>query len=131
MSCVWIFTGSAKTKAQDEADKLRSSIEKDQHQIHTLLNRRVFIQYCSLLRNSMWHELRVVLHNRENALLSLAIQQFVREESEFSGRVHSTWTALSDEVESIGGGEYKGSCGEFERVRRELQQEWGMIVTSK
>ncbi|KAF8704769.1 PhoX homologous domain, present in p47phox and p40phox, partial [Rhizoctonia solani] len=87
--------GSAKTKAQDEADKLRSSIEKDQHQIHTLLNRRVFIQYC------MWHELRVVLHNRENALLSLAIQQFVREESEFSGRVHSTWTALSDEVENM------------------------------
>ncbi|KAF8676944.1 PhoX homologous domain, present in p47phox and p40phox [Rhizoctonia solani] len=87
--------GSAKTKAQDEADKLRGSIEKDQHQIHTLLNRRVFIQYC------MWHELRVVLHNRENALLSLAIQQFVREESEFSGRVHSTWTALSDEVENM------------------------------
>ncbi|CEL62908.1 Sorting nexin MVP1 OS=Cryptococcus neoformans var, neoformans serotype D (strain JEC21 / ATCC MYA-565) GN=MVP1 PE=3 SV=1 [Rhizoctonia solani AG-1 IB] len=87
--------GTAKTKAQDEADKLRASIEKDQHQIHTLLNRRVFIQYC------MWHELRVVLHNRENALLSLAVQQFVREEGEFSGRAHATWTALSDEVENM------------------------------
>ncbi|KAG8731091.1 Sorting nexin mvp1 [Ceratobasidium sp. 423] len=87
--------GPAKTKAQEEGDKLRSSIEKDQHQIHTLLNRRVFIQYC------MWHELRVVLHNRENALLSLAVQQFVREESEFSGRVHATWTSLSDEVENM------------------------------
>ncbi|CUA74659.1 Sorting nexin MVP1 [Cryptococcus neoformans var, neoformans B-3501A] [Rhizoctonia solani] len=85
--------GPAKSKAQEEGEKLRSSIEKDQHQIHALLNRRVFIQYC------MWHELRVVLHNRENALLSLAIQQFVREESEFSGRVHATWSTLSDEVD--------------------------------
>ncbi|CAE6475350.1 unnamed protein product [Rhizoctonia solani] len=87
--------GPAKTKAQDEADKLRGSIEKDQHQIHTLLNRRVFIQYC------MWHELRVVLHNRENTLLSLAVQQFVREESGFSERSHTTWAALSDEVENM------------------------------
>ncbi|CUA75520.1 Sorting nexin MVP1 [Cryptococcus neoformans var, neoformans B-3501A] [Rhizoctonia solani] len=85
--------GPAKSKAQEEGEKLRISIEKDQHQIHALLNRRVFIQYC------MWHELRVVLHNRENALLSLAIQQFVREESEFSGRVHATWSTLSDEVD--------------------------------
>ncbi|CAE7158162.1 unnamed protein product [Rhizoctonia solani] len=87
--------GPAKTKAQEEGEKLRSAIEKDQHQIHALLNRRVFIQYC------MWHELRVVLHNRENTLLSLAVQQFVREESEFSGRVHATWTTLSDEVENM------------------------------
>ncbi|KAJ1307091.1 hypothetical protein OPQ81_001209 [Rhizoctonia solani] len=87
--------GPAKAKAQEEGDKLRSAIEKDQHQIHTLLNRRVFIQYC------MWHELRVVLHNRENTLLSLAVQQFVREESEFSGRAHAMWTTLSDEVENM------------------------------
>ncbi|KAF8596148.1 hypothetical protein BDV93DRAFT_611064 [Ceratobasidium sp. AG-I] len=87
--------GPAQTKAQDEADKLRASIEKDQAQIHTLLARRVFIQYC------IWYELRVILHNRENTLLSVAIQALAREESEFSGRVHATWTALAEEVEGM------------------------------
>ncbi|KAG8776854.1 Sorting nexin mvp1, partial [Ceratobasidium sp. 428] len=87
--------GPAQTKAQDEADKLRASIEKDQAQIHALLARRIFIQYC------MWHELRVVLHNRENTLLSIAVQNFAREEGEFSGRTHATWAALSEEVENM------------------------------
>ncbi|QRV89261.1 sorting nexin MVP1 [Ceratobasidium sp. AG-Ba] len=87
--------GPAQTKAQDEADKLRASIEKDQAQIHSLLSRRIFIQYC------MWHELRVVLHNRENTLLSQAVQSFAREENEFSGRTHATWAALTEEVENM------------------------------
>ncbi|KAB5589199.1 Sorting nexin MVP1 [Ceratobasidium theobromae] len=87
--------GPVRDRAQDEGEKLWVSIEKDQHQIHALLNRRVFIQYC------MWHELRVVLHNRKNSLLTLAVQSFVREENEYSGRVHAAWTALADEVESM------------------------------
>jgi sorting nexin-8 len=49
----------------------------------------------------MWHELRVVLHNRENTMLSLAVQAFVREETEYSSRVHATWSALADEVENM------------------------------
>lgn len=49
----------------------------------------------------MWYELRVILHNRENTLLSVAIQALAREESEFSGRVHATWSALAEEVERM------------------------------
>ncbi|KAG9089717.1 Sorting nexin mvp1 [Ceratobasidium sp. 370] len=95
ISSLGTLQGPAQSKAQDEADKLRASIEKDQAQIHALLARRIFIQYC------MWHELRVILHNRENALLSLAVQNFARDESEFSARTHATWAALVEEVENM------------------------------
>ncbi|KAG8711777.1 Sorting nexin mvp1 [Ceratobasidium sp. 394] len=95
INSIGALQGPAQSKAQDEADKLRASIEKDQAQIHALLARRIFIQYC------MWYELRVVLHNRENALLSLAVQNLARDESEFSGRTHATWAALAEEVENM------------------------------
>ncbi|KAG8742768.1 Sorting nexin mvp1 [Ceratobasidium sp. 414] len=95
INSIGTLQGPAQSKAQDEADKLRASIEKDQAQIHALFARRIFVQYC------MWHELRVVLHNRENTLLSLAVQNFAREESEFSGRTHTTWMALAEEVENM------------------------------
>lgn len=49
----------------------------------------------------MWHELRVVLHNRENALVSLAVQQFARDESAFAESVSGNWQTLIDDVEGM------------------------------
>ena len=51
--------------------------------------------------DSLWHELRVVLHNRENALLSMAVQQFAKEEQLFTERVLNNWAALADAVEPM------------------------------
>ena len=50
---------------------------------------------------SIWHELRVVLYNRENTLVTQALQEFTRDEREFSKLVASSWTTLADELEAI------------------------------
>jgi sorting nexin-8 len=49
----------------------------------------------------MWHELRVVLHNRESSLLSLAVQTFAREEHEFTKALASNWESLEIAVEDM------------------------------
>ena len=53
------------------------------------------------LFNSMWHELRVILHNRENALLTQAVQGFAREEHEYAENVANNWMSLSEGVEDM------------------------------
>ncbi|KAH7926033.1 hypothetical protein BV22DRAFT_1194706 [Leucogyrophana mollusca] len=79
----------------EEADRIVGIIEKDQATIASLLNRRVFI------RASMWHELRVVLHNRENALLSQLVQTFARDEQSFADTVLANWISLGNAVEGM------------------------------
>lgn len=80
---------------QDDADRIIGLIEKDQAIITTLLNRRVFI------RASMWHELRVVLHNRENALLSKLVQNLAHDEQAFASSVLANWVSLGNAVEEM------------------------------
>ncbi|PFH50265.1 hypothetical protein AMATHDRAFT_145640 [Amanita thiersii Skay4041] len=80
---------------QDEVDRLTVLIEKDQATIAAQLNRRVFIRAC------VWHELRVILHNRENALLSLAVQAFAREEQTFTENALRNWVSLGEAVENM------------------------------
>ncbi|KAJ7623207.1 hypothetical protein FB45DRAFT_924904 [Roridomyces roridus] len=80
---------------QDEADRHSASIEKDQATIAAQLSRRVFIRAC------LWHELRVVLHNRENTLLTQIVQTFAREEQEFTENVANTWASLSETVSEM------------------------------
>ena len=98
---------------QDEADRLTAMIEKDQATIAAQMSRRVFIRaWCvshrvnyltlvNLYLNSMWHELRVILHNRENALLTQAVQSFAREEHEYAENVANNWMSLSEGVENM------------------------------
>lgn len=80
---------------QDDADRVIGLIEKDQATIATLMNRRVFI------RASMWHELRVVLHNRENALLSMLVQNLAHDEQAFADSVLANWVSLGNAVEGM------------------------------
>jgi sorting nexin-8 len=49
----------------------------------------------------MWHELRVVLHNRENALLTQTVQTFAREEQDFMESVVNNWVSLGEAVEGM------------------------------
>jgi sorting nexin-8 len=49
----------------------------------------------------MWHELRVVLHNRENTLLTQAVQLFSREERNYAQAVHANWVRLAEDVEGM------------------------------
>jgi sorting nexin-8 len=49
----------------------------------------------------MWHEIRVVLHNRENALLTQAVQAFAIEEQTFAENVSANWVSLVNAVESM------------------------------
>ena len=49
----------------------------------------------------MWHELRVVLHNRENTLLTKTVREFAQEESTFAGAVAENWHSLDDAVENM------------------------------
>jgi sorting nexin-8 len=101
---------------QDEADKLTVSIQKDQATISTLLNRRIFIRawYVVLMQPSldmlqrilnifysMWHEIRVVLHNRENTLLSQAIQTFAAEEQTFASAIQANWASLEVDIDDM------------------------------
>lgn len=49
----------------------------------------------------MWHELRVVLHNRENTLLTLAAQNFAREEQDHAENVMNAWSSLVEAIENM------------------------------
>ena len=49
----------------------------------------------------MWHELRVVLHNRENALISQTVQAFSREERDFSEGVANNWSHLAEVIQDM------------------------------
>ncbi|KDR80750.1 hypothetical protein GALMADRAFT_115739 [Galerina marginata CBS 339.88] len=80
---------------QEEVERMTAMIEKDQATIAAQLSRRVFIRAC------MWHELRVVLHNRENALLTQAVKSFAREEHEYAENVANNWESLSEAVEGM------------------------------
>lgn len=80
---------------EDEVEKYTSLIEKDQASIAAQLSRRVFI------RASMWHELRVMLHNRENTLLTQTVQKFAREEQAFAESVVNNWGSLVEAVEGM------------------------------
>ncbi|KAJ7612482.1 hypothetical protein DFH06DRAFT_1371182 [Mycena polygramma] len=77
---------------QDQVEQYVAAIEKDQATIAAQLSRRVFIRAC------LWHELRVVLHNRENAIVSQIVQTFAREEQTFAENVANTWASLSEAV---------------------------------
>lgn len=50
---------------------------------------------------SLWHELRVVLHNRENTLVTQMVQAFTREEQDFSERVFNNWVSLTEAVDAM------------------------------
>ncbi|KAJ7155390.1 hypothetical protein C8R43DRAFT_999603 [Mycena crocata] len=80
---------------QDEVERHVAAIEKDQATIAAQLSRRVFIRAC------LWHELRVVLHNRENTLVSHLVQTFTREEQDFTENVANTWASLSETVSDM------------------------------
>lgn len=49
----------------------------------------------------MWHELRIVLHNRENTLITQAVRSFAMEESAYAEASVNTWTSLADAVENM------------------------------
>lgn len=49
----------------------------------------------------MWHELRVVLHNRENTLLTQAAQGFAREEAAYADGVAHNWNSLVEALEGM------------------------------
>ncbi|OCB87801.1 hypothetical protein A7U60_g5124 [Sanghuangporus baumii] len=80
---------------EQEVDRLSGLVEHDQATIASLLNRRIFIRY------SMWHELRVVLHNRENTLITQVVREFTRDESAFAEVVLTNWNSLAKAVENM------------------------------
>lgn len=54
-----------------------------------------------LVGASLWHELRVVLHNRETTLLTQVVQAFAREEQEYADAVAANWGSLVEAVENM------------------------------
>jgi sorting nexin-8 len=49
----------------------------------------------------MWHELRVVLHNRENALLSTTVKAFAEQQQVFAAGVQANWAGLVEEIDGM------------------------------
>ncbi|PVF93930.1 hypothetical protein CPB86DRAFT_789597 [Serendipita vermifera] len=80
---------------QTEADKLAGSIEKDKAEINACMARRVFIRHC------LWHEFRVVFHNRELALVTQAIQDWTAQERDYTERSLGVWNTLVDTVQTM------------------------------
>ncbi|KAK7012200.1 hypothetical protein R3P38DRAFT_3402645 [Favolaschia claudopus] len=80
---------------QDQVEQLVAAIEKDQATIAAQLSRRVFVRAC------LWHELRVVLHNRENTLVTQIVQTFSREEQGYAENMANTWASLSEAVSDM------------------------------
>ncbi|KAF6761721.1 MVP1 domain-containing protein [Ephemerocybe angulata] len=79
----------------EEVERFTGLIERDQATVAAQLSRRVFIRVC------LWHELRVVLHNRENTLVTQAVQNFAREERHYSENVSHIWKALEEATENM------------------------------
>jgi hypothetical protein len=50
---------------------------------------------------SLWHEFRVVFHNREHALLSLAVQTWATQERDSCEASLGTWNALVESVQAM------------------------------
>jgi sorting nexin-8 len=96
---------------QDQVEQFVASIEKDQATIAAQLSRRVFVRawydflsvdVSSLIPStSLWHELRVVLHNRENTLVTQLVQTFAQEEQGFADNMANTWASLSEAVSDM------------------------------
>ena len=61
----------------------------------------LFSVLCYINLPRMWHELRVVLHNRENVLLSKLVQDLARDERAFADSVLSNWISLGNAVEEM------------------------------
>ena len=72
----------------------------ESHFTSLLMKRRMLADFI-YFAVSMWHELRVVLHNRENTLLAQAIRLFAREERDSANGVHAIWGRLVDQLEGI------------------------------
>ena len=53
------------------------------------------------MMDSLWHELRVVLHNRESTLLTQIVQSFASEEREYADAVAANWASLVQGVEGM------------------------------
>lgn len=53
------------------------------------------------LSPSIWNELAFLLHPRENTLVTLAFQQFAREEATYSQAVEGVWRRLEAGIESM------------------------------
>jgi sorting nexin-8 len=51
--------------------------------------------------DSLWHELRVVLHNRESTLLTQIVQSFASEERDYADAVAANWASLVQGVEGM------------------------------
>ena len=49
----------------------------------------------------MWYELRVVLHNRENTMLTLAAHSFARDEVDFTENALNNWISLQNSIENM------------------------------
>ncbi len=49
----------------------------------------------------MWHELRVVLHNKENTLLTQAVKAFAQEETVFAEAVAGNWASLAEGIDGM------------------------------
>lgn len=49
----------------------------------------------------MWYELRVILHNRENTLVTRAIQTLIAQERDFVQTVLRNWETLADDIDAM------------------------------
>lgn len=49
----------------------------------------------------MWSELAFLLHPREHTLVTLAFQQFAREEGNYSAEVELVWRRLEEGIETM------------------------------
>ncbi|KAG8777436.1 Sorting nexin mvp1 [Serendipita sp. 405] len=80
---------------ENEAEKIAASISKDQAAITACMARRVFIRHC------LWHEFRVIFHNRENTLLSLALQTWTAQERDHCEATLRIWNAMVEGVQTM------------------------------
>jgi len=51
--------------------------------------------------SSLWNELRIILHNRENTLVTQAVKMFARKEQEYAESVLRNWVSLGEVVENM------------------------------
>ncbi|KAL7415521.1 hypothetical protein BDY24DRAFT_381406 [Mrakia frigida] len=84
-----------KPNFEAEVDKIAGQIEAAQAEVAGWMARR------GVIRSIMWSELAFLLHPRENTMVTLAFQQFAREEATYSQEVELVWRRLEEGLETM------------------------------
>lgn len=79
-----------KEGTEQEIERLKSAIEKDEEDIRLQQKRKLFVRYCLYAELTLFH--------KSTAFISLLYQNFVNDQIKYSQQLYENWKSLSPKV---------------------------------